>query len=273
MRRWSVCRRRGGSAGPCTSSCSTTRWPTRMRCGNSVDTIRELTQWYTTRLEEIIRRAPDQYWWLHRRWKDTRPKRHEKKRRRPQFPLGFPAVDAQTSRVENRAVPSRNVAQPPSAVQLAQYSRPRLCPKSPQPRAAVPHRKPDHVSPSLPRYCWKCCVIALLVGAEFAVSVAAESGTLQIGPGKNVALGAKYELSPAPNYQHCTDPGDLVQLTDGKTTKDYFLDPAGHRGLERGRLCHGDPRSGPAAARSRAFPSTRRPAWPASPGPPPSMSL
>ena len=65
-------------------------------------------------------------------------------------------------------------------------------------------------------------LIALLVGAEFAVSVAAESGTLQIGPGKNVALGAKYELSPAPNYQHCTDPGDLVQLTDGKTTKDYF---------------------------------------------------
>ncbi|MEN6450070.1 MAG: lysophospholipid acyltransferase family protein [Thermoguttaceae bacterium] len=38
-----------------------------------------LTQWYTNRLEELIRGAPDQYWWLHRRWKDTRePKRRKK---------------------------------------------------------------------------------------------------------------------------------------------------------------------------------------------------
>jgi len=42
--------------------------------------VRTLTQWYTTRLEEIIRATPDQYWWLHRRWKDTRPPktRHKK---------------------------------------------------------------------------------------------------------------------------------------------------------------------------------------------------
>lgn len=46
--------------------------------GNSVGTIRELTQWYTTRLEELIRRTPDQYWWLHRRWKDTREKKEKK---------------------------------------------------------------------------------------------------------------------------------------------------------------------------------------------------
>jgi len=39
---------------------------------HEVGTIADLTQWYTSRLEEIIRRAPDQYWWLHRRWKDTR---------------------------------------------------------------------------------------------------------------------------------------------------------------------------------------------------------
>ncbi len=47
--------------------------------GNSVGTIRSLTQWYTTRLEELIRRAPDQYWWLHRRWKDTREKKRERR--------------------------------------------------------------------------------------------------------------------------------------------------------------------------------------------------
>jgi KDO2-lipid IV(A) lauroyltransferase len=47
--------------------------------GNSVGTIHELTQWYTTRLEELIRRTPDQYWWLHRRWKDTREKKPKKK--------------------------------------------------------------------------------------------------------------------------------------------------------------------------------------------------
>jgi len=28
-----------------------------------------LAQWYTDRLEDLIRRAPEQYWWLHRRWK------------------------------------------------------------------------------------------------------------------------------------------------------------------------------------------------------------
>ncbi len=35
--------------------------------------VRELTQWYTSGLEEAIRRNPEQYWWLHRRWKDHRP--------------------------------------------------------------------------------------------------------------------------------------------------------------------------------------------------------
>ena len=49
------------------------------KVGNSVGTVRELTQWYTTRLEELIRRAPNQYWWLHRRWKDTREKKPAKK--------------------------------------------------------------------------------------------------------------------------------------------------------------------------------------------------
>jgi len=40
--------------------------------------VREVTQWYTQRLEETIRWAPEQYWWLHRRWKDTRVKSRRK---------------------------------------------------------------------------------------------------------------------------------------------------------------------------------------------------
>jgi KDO2-lipid IV(A) lauroyltransferase len=43
------------------------------------DSIRQLTQWYTSQLEEVIRREPGQYWWLHRRWKDTRKPRRLKK--------------------------------------------------------------------------------------------------------------------------------------------------------------------------------------------------
>jgi KDO2-lipid IV(A) lauroyltransferase len=35
--------------------------------------VRELTQWYTACIESAVRRAPEQYWWLHRRWKDHRP--------------------------------------------------------------------------------------------------------------------------------------------------------------------------------------------------------
>ena len=32
-------------------------------------TIGLLTQWYTRHLESLIRTAPEQYWWVHRRWK------------------------------------------------------------------------------------------------------------------------------------------------------------------------------------------------------------
>ena len=35
----------------------------------------ELTQWFTTALEGLIRRGPEQYWWVHRRWKGEPPRR------------------------------------------------------------------------------------------------------------------------------------------------------------------------------------------------------
>jgi len=37
-------------------------------------TIPLMTNWYTQCLEELIRRAPEQYWWVHRRWKGQPPK-------------------------------------------------------------------------------------------------------------------------------------------------------------------------------------------------------
>jgi KDO2-lipid IV(A) lauroyltransferase len=33
-------------------------------------TIPLMATWYTQRLETLIRRAPEQYWWLHKRWRD-----------------------------------------------------------------------------------------------------------------------------------------------------------------------------------------------------------
>jgi KDO2-lipid IV(A) lauroyltransferase len=34
-----------------------------------------LAQWYTDHLERLVRKSPDQYWWLHRRWKGQPPSR------------------------------------------------------------------------------------------------------------------------------------------------------------------------------------------------------
>jgi KDO2-lipid IV(A) lauroyltransferase len=38
-------------------------------------TVPGVTRWYNQHLEQTIREAPDQYWWVHRRWRDDRPKR------------------------------------------------------------------------------------------------------------------------------------------------------------------------------------------------------
>ncbi len=42
--------------------------------------VRNLTQWYNDRLEELIRTHPQQYWWVHRRGKE-KPVRQTKRRR------------------------------------------------------------------------------------------------------------------------------------------------------------------------------------------------
>jgi KDO2-lipid IV(A) lauroyltransferase len=40
--------------------------------------VKPLTRWYNERLEEMILAAPEQYWWVHRRWKGQPPTRRGK---------------------------------------------------------------------------------------------------------------------------------------------------------------------------------------------------
>ncbi len=40
--------------------------------------VKAVTQWFTTEFEKFIRATPDQYWWLHRRWRDKREKKKKK---------------------------------------------------------------------------------------------------------------------------------------------------------------------------------------------------
>jgi KDO2-lipid IV(A) lauroyltransferase len=50
------------------------------RTGELDDVVYRLTAAFTARLEEVVRSAPDQYLWLHRRWK-TRPERESPQER------------------------------------------------------------------------------------------------------------------------------------------------------------------------------------------------
>ncbi len=45
---------------------------------NSDDPIREITQRYTAALERLVRRSPEQYFWVHRRWKSVPRQRRQK---------------------------------------------------------------------------------------------------------------------------------------------------------------------------------------------------
>jgi KDO2-lipid IV(A) lauroyltransferase len=41
-------------------------------------TVPAITLWYSQQLEAIVRRAPEQYWWVHRRWKGEPPRRRSR---------------------------------------------------------------------------------------------------------------------------------------------------------------------------------------------------
>ena len=47
--------------------------------------VRSLTQWYNRQLEQLIRRYPEQYWWMHRRWK-PKPARRPRPGQSPKPP-------------------------------------------------------------------------------------------------------------------------------------------------------------------------------------------
>lgn len=44
--------------------------------GSHLESVQALTAWYNQRLEEAIRLAPEQYWWVHRRWREPPPKKN-----------------------------------------------------------------------------------------------------------------------------------------------------------------------------------------------------
>lgn len=48
--------------------------------GAPTGSVTELTQWFTRKLEDAVRRRPEQYWWLHRRWKDQPGARKRKRK-------------------------------------------------------------------------------------------------------------------------------------------------------------------------------------------------
>jgi KDO2-lipid IV(A) lauroyltransferase len=48
---------------------------------DSADALREITQRYTSALERVVRRAPEQYFWVHRRWKSLPGAQRQRRRK------------------------------------------------------------------------------------------------------------------------------------------------------------------------------------------------
>ena len=48
--------------------------PTSPEDAEAVGGVKPLTEWYNDRLGEVILRHPEQYWWLHNRWRKPPPK-------------------------------------------------------------------------------------------------------------------------------------------------------------------------------------------------------
>ncbi|MEM7457567.1 MAG: lipid A biosynthesis acyltransferase, partial [Planctomycetota bacterium] len=44
--------------------------------------VTSLTRWYCDRLGEAISPVPEQYWWVHRRWRETERRKTRKVRQR-----------------------------------------------------------------------------------------------------------------------------------------------------------------------------------------------
>jgi KDO2-lipid IV(A) lauroyltransferase len=44
----------------------------------TTSSVAALSQWYSRRLEALVRTAPEQYWWVHRRWKGAPPERRRR---------------------------------------------------------------------------------------------------------------------------------------------------------------------------------------------------
>ena len=52
----------------------------------NLGSVPSMTQWFTTELEQVVRRAPEQYWWIHRRWKGEPPAKKKKREKTPATP-------------------------------------------------------------------------------------------------------------------------------------------------------------------------------------------
>jgi hypothetical protein len=65
-------------------------------------------------------------------------------------------------------------------------------------------------------------VVGIAVVACVGVARAEDDPSAYVRPGENIALDKPYTLAPRPGYSHCTDDGDVTQLTDGVYSEGYF---------------------------------------------------